>query len=1072
MIKKNVKKYALCCLVFILACTMGILVNTPLYEVSGEKITFTLDSVSDNNRVGTVFNLENEIDVTYNGSTVKATNGSIIFPNGKVYSAGSYQLTDKGLYVVKYYVKDGNKIITCEKSFMVTDNLYDLSNNAGTITTVTKESSEGKYLKTNDDDIILTGKDGLILRLNDGCEFIYNKPIDLSKTGENGIADIITLNYRLGDLQLNENPQDWQLDENGVLKAIYAYNYLGDTARRCKIRLTDVYDPDNYIELDDQYARLNASPDHVLYPQNYQVSLSAAANGQLLSGAWQGHRGEDGRGVDTIINNFPYHVYWNWNRATRTGQYLTSSVESMPEGTTWAFDWKTNIVYCKTTSDSGYSVVTDLDNTDIYPSNAFKGFTTGEVYLSLKCIDYQGASSARVDILGLDGYTGKELVDLYGKNIEVDTVAPEVQINYNPTENDTVYAKFGSEFTIPTAFVKEVFSNGNYDVSVYTNYYKNTKKQVSVKNGKFTLNENAIYTIEYTAIDNNGLKGSSVMHVCPKKVDEAIWVETEKLISIETGSDIILPKYALKTINKEEDIKLSIKAVHEKETLTIDNDLRTFRPLYKGKYTIVYEYSDNCNAGSYSYEVESNPSANYKFLSTPVLPRYFVKGDTYALDELYAYDFTSGEPKIVNTDAYASIDGGEFTKVADPLAFKANAENSIKIQYRVGDNVSETKEVKVISNKNENGMFRVYKYFVGDYTIVDNYNAQGRPITAQIKYDMTATAGDANLEFANIIDANVFALQFVSGSETGYSSLLIRLTDVYDESKSLNIRFHLSSASYVIEVNGVKQEVKKAFQSDEIKVIEYRNDIKTMVVDGYKFPFDFGEFTTSRCHFDITMEKVNAPSSIVIDRVGNHAFRGTKTKDDVDPQVSVVTSDGSYSIGETVIINTPLFSDVISQINVKKSTTYIIHEDGTEIEVEDTSKPYELKLDKLGAYTIYYDTMETSGNELSYSYMIAAIDKKAPEIIINDYSEDSMILLELGSIYKLDYLVSDDVSEVENIKVAVRMQKLSDHTTINSYSNTEVKCNEEGDFVIYVIALDESGNSSYKKIYVRVQGGK
>ena len=69
------------------------------------------------------------------------------------------------------------------------------------------------------------------------------------------------------------------------------------------------------------------------------------------------------------------------------------------------------------------------------------------------------------------------------------------------------------------------------------------------------------------------------------------------------------------------------------------------------------------------------------------------------------------------------------------------------------------------------------------------------------------------------------------------------------------------------------------------------------------------------------MEKVNGPASITVEKVGNHVFRGTKQKDDVAPQIDVVTSDGTYEIGSTVTLNVPTFTDSISQINKSKNTS-------------------------------------------------------------------------------------------------------------------------------------------------------
>ena len=1096
MIKKNIKKCALFCLTAVLACTIGVLINTPLSDVKGGTVSFEIANVQDTNRVGTEITLSEEITAEYNGGNVVFTNGSITFPNGKTYKVGSYKLTEVGNYSVKYYYKDGNVIVTAEKVFEVSDSYYALSTNSGSITPVTAEEqkaiheSEGVVngtalpLQSNADNVLLSGKDGLILRLQDGCQFIYNKPIDLSKAGEDGLADIISVNYRLGNLIPNDDPKYWKdfMFKSGVvptaeefsltlLNEHYKYRYAGTTATRCKIRLTDAYDPNLYVELDDQYGFLGNETSK-LFHQNYKIACSAAANGQVLHGCRKGSS-VSAYNVVAEIKGEQYMAYKNWNRATSPGCYLTCGPSTQKNGTQWAYDYEENIVYVR--DEGRWYVVNDLDHPTIYPDTPFPGFTTGEVYVSISFTGYDGPVDARVDVLSIGETSGTELVAQYGKSGRMDFTAPEIQIDYDETDDGVIYAALGSEVELSSAFVKEVNSDGSYNVNVYTNYNTPYKKLVSVKNNKLKLTENTVYTVEYSATDYSGQTGYATMNICPVISEKSIWVETTKLESINAGDKVKLPEYVFKTINNADKIKYSIKAVHEKETIDVDTETNVFIPKYTGTYKIIFEFKDNVYGDTYEYDVNSVATADAKFLTRPLLPKYVFAGETYAFEMLKGYIFSNTDVKEVGSEGYISVDGGEFTKIKNLDSYKITATDNIRVQFRNGNSVSEIAEAKVISNKidvNGKEVFRLYKSFVGDYTVPEEFNASGRPITSAIQYKMNQTDGDQVLAFANLIDYENFVFEYKPGVETNYTKLKLVLTDVYDENIKVEIVYYVKGSGHVVGVNGSETYVNSAFaNASATYTVRYDNAKKQMVVGDLVFDCEFNAFNTKLCYFDIVMEKVNGPASITVEKLGNHVFRGNKVRDDVMPIVNITTSDGSYEIGSTVTLNVPTFTDIISQIKKSANAITIEHEDGTKINVEDIYSPYVLSLDKLGIYSVIYTTEDTAGVKGQYRYALTVVDKTAPEIVVNDYADDTMIVVKKGTLYKLNYTVTDNMSENEKIIVAVRMENLKTGEVINPSSVDELPCTIAGDYAVYIVAADEFMNFSSKVVYLRVEGG-
>ena len=338
---------------------------------------------------------------------------------------------------------------------------------------------------------------------------------------------------------------------------------------------------------------------------------------------------------------------------------------------------------------------------------------------------------------------------------------------------------------------------------------------------------------------------------------------------------------------------------------------------------------------------------------------------------------------------------------------------------------------------------------------------------------MNQTEGDQTLSFVNIIDADRFMFQFKPGVSINYASLNIVLTDIYDENVKLVIKYFIKGSGYVISLNGVENYINNAFNADNITyTIEYNKAKKELSINDYIFSYCFEGFNSNLCYFDIVMEKVSGAASITVERVGNHVFRGNKTKDDVVPQINVATSDGTYEIGSKVILNTATFTDVISQIVKSKNAIKIEHEDGAIINVENVDSPYELTLDKLGIWTITYFTEDTAGSSNQYRYALTVADKEAPEITVENYADDTMIVVKAGTIYKLNYTVSDNITAVENIRVSVRMENMVTGEYIDPASNTELKCTIEGDYMVYIVAVDDYKNCSIKIVYIRVEGGK
>jgi hypothetical protein len=89
----------------------------------------------------------------------------------------------------------------------------------------------------------------------------------------------------------------------------------------------------------------------------------------------------------------------------------------------------------------------------------------------------------------------------------------------------------------------------------------------------------------------------------------------------------------------------------------------------------------------------------------------------------------------------------------------------------------------------------------------------------------------------------------------------------------------------------------------------------------------------------------------------------------------------------------------------------------------------------------------------------------APEIQING---SETVNLRQGELFKLDYTVTDDRTAAENVVVTVFMRDTKSNA-FYTFNEPKIPFYYAGKYEVYVYAKDESGNYSYKVIWVTVE---
>ncbi len=719
-------------------------------KVNAEVIQVQIEGVKDNYVANTQQSFP-EI-ITHDNKTYG--DGVVIYPNGKVYKIvenKQFVLNALGKYTLRYF---GDSDIV-EKTFLVTQKYFVLSAEevegkdeifAATIESMkdqmlpqgTGNYPEGykftQYSNSSDwpnieQNLTTFGKEALIVRMGAGTTFTYSEPIDLTKAGEDGLTDIIKFQPRYADYDKS--------------KPGSSANYnIEVIARNIVITLTDCYDSSRYMKF--------------IVQNGGDTNYARAGTDNLLDAGW------NFPATKTPTPDMPYRDFYEGTEYgfAYMGNYGTGSPAgyvnewARRDGIFFKFDYENAEVWatsCDKTGINDYkeSRIADFMNKTVYPTTDYRGFTTGEVYLSIEFTDYQLPESARIDIYEIAGKKAADLIemrqaDAVGSqtNRPEDTKAPIINLDFVPTVGGGVYADVGSSFVLPSANVFDINLKGEMKTFAYRNYTDpEHRKNVPIVNGKMEITEEDIYTIVYRAEDSFGNVTEKLVKVVGMNEEGNPALEFEcasKLGDLDAGKTYVIPGFTFNTRNILDSRKVKIVVSSKNETIVLADLVGTqeieeflandteFLLSYSGEYTIEYIYSDNANQGVLSYTVNSLASSSVSFPTTPVLPRYLIKNASYDFEEVWAYSYATGssEPHALANVAIAydedvdelNVANSTFQALTSVYNNKITGSKKAVLKYTYADQVIYTDVAKIVDvNITSLSELHQYKYFVGDF---------------------------------------------------------------------------------------------------------------------------------------------------------------------------------------------------------------------------------------------------------------------------------------------------------------------------------------------------------------------
>lgn len=938
-------------------------------------------------------------------------------PAGEVYTSDSVTLMQHGKYTIKYLAEISDKIYTEEVTFDVANPLtYFLSGG---------ENSNVEYGYSD-----VTKRTGLKVQIENGATLVYNQVIDLNETSQNSPA----------------------------VKLTFMPESSGFGAETVYLTLTDIYDPDNKVEVRLIHGSSQSDPFgscHARAPGQYWAGRAYASSGKPIY---------VNNAIGAPFRSCPYDTALDGTYTDIFAKQSYSLWFDMSENKIWGT--YTSLSTGSDASNAGWII--DFDDA-AYQTVLWDGFTTGEVYLSISCDTYSQPTNG-IQLLSVNGsdLTATEVseaktsivVDTQGYGVEN---LPNGTVGYSyPVFEATAYDK-NCGGTLPVN--ARVFYGYTKVSGTYENGLGGYIKEIPVIGGRFETPYTGYYGISYTATTYTG---KTVERVVGVRVTE----QTTELDEIVLGDcETTAEPYETVRLADVESYGGGVGKVNVTRKVTLGNEEislqasnakgYTFQPTAAGEYTVTYDATDMLgNSKTQSYTVSVSAQSAPVFTEKAALPRYFFEGVEYALPALSATN-ASGEAVAASIKI---IDGNGERDYAQGSAatFKADDGGNAVIRYAAGGRTEEY-VVPVLTVKrtvDEKTELALENYYItsGD-TSVSMHN-KGSKLSA---------SGSGSVEFVRDLLTESLEVNLNMGSVgKTFDRFTITLTDSYDPTIAVQMSVvHIDGTLY-LELNGTVVTEYKALPENEFTMtVKYDENEKHLKIDTDKLLYltktvhgdPFEGFTSGKAYIDFVFDDVRGNSYVYLNKIKNQFMYVT-----ADTIIPGLYMDGVYddmrkTIGDTFKVLTARADDVLGPstklaVSVTFNGKAVTSASGVVLQnvAMTNDSEYAFELTEYGDYIITYLATDWYGKTYKKEYTVKCLDKIAPTLTVEGMPDT----IALGEVTLPKATATDNVTVAESIVIYAVVRTPSGK--IVYVQDNKFKANEKGDYTVTYYAMDEIGN--------------
>ena len=782
--------------------------------------------------------------------------------------------------------------------------------------------------------------------------------------------------------------------------------------KKITVTLTDAENPDLYIRLLLQSSEQNPGGS---YGQ-------AGGTDQILTGyekEW-----------DRIHKNNQYGAYMPFTFYGEAGAYSTFG---------FYYDKQTKEI----SALPGYPII-DLDESRFFP-NKWKGFESDKVILSVTCSSYV-ADEAHFTVRGL---MGEKIEDALIR----DSFPPQVEIEY-PEDTEYPYAEVGKQYPLFGASVKDDSGQvTQFYTYVYYNYGKLNRINVDCADGYFIPEKEGIYTIVYEAYDAYGNCGRKRIDVTAVDFvgEPQISFVQETPSSAQAGQELILPECEVTYANGATEI--SRQAVRGEEIFLIEGD--SFVPQEEGEYTIEYIAKDHLGkTAKLAFDLIVERADVPYFAEEPVLPRYFICGNSYPLYAIRMLDYISGKC-VEKVSEISVVQDGVRTSVEDGESVLFDKAGTAEIVYSLGG-VEKKVRIPVIDVK-EGGALDMGKYF----------DAEGGSVSVSSKGTSIEGGEGTAVTFINPLLAEGLTMNLSIGTQ-GMQEFAILLTDSENKEETLLVTLKKNGDSSVLYIGE-----KKVADCKDIGFTEFSasNEVSFLLqggevsVDGIAM-FDIedgtGTFSSGLVYVRFIFVRTEGSASLLVKNL-NRQPTNQVAADRIKPKISLYHDyGGERNVGDTVYLGKAGAADVLSphvtftvSVMTPDGTGYVTADDGTLLKNADGSCEYKFTVTEYGNYKVVYEASDgTQTGKLQYAVLVE--DKQAPEIetsfeVRGEYKAGSKIALPKIS-------VKDNETSEEELSPVLYLTAPSGMNFYIDEGTDSIVLTAAGNYVLHILVSDGAGN--------------
>lgn len=1017
------KKFAVLCLSAVMS--FGLCFGfTGLNPVGAASATgYDVIEIAENYTVNTEVTVSNTSDanktvfpkeIIIGSNTANLT--SVKYPDGYERGVGdSFVLNQLGLYTVTY--KTSNNIYYFD-SFRVFDTFANVVGDGGLQNYLVNEEVQG-----------------VTAVMEPGTQIMFNKVIDLTNIDANtGLVDLFTAQFKTKSA------------DNEILCAY------------TEIILEDVINPDVFIKIvyntttSALYFRASTAelPEVGLAP--------STSTEETLTGSE--------KGLLTYIDGKKYKA--------RHGKYGRTSLGSTVDQVI-RYNPVTQRLYRENPAKphSNDELFVDLQNVDSYDNGArlFEGFPSKAVKMTVRGMEYTGAFNIHFTQIG--DTKGADLVELISAGID-DVKAPSITVDYTPTEAGTVYGQFGRKFVIPTATAIDANGASNVSIKAYKNYVENSKVFVPLQDdGTLLLDEQTVYTIEYTSYDMYGNLAVETLNVVPKTATSITGYDYNfngsvvfgaNKISLVTGENCNANVFdVFTTLNKADALTLNVDVTHAGQSvfskeytaseIKAGNVKFDFLPVSIGDYTVTYKLGDNVEHDTFTYMVSCTSDNKVNFKEKPFLYKNYMYGMEYDVSSHVAYQFGDTLSTTPTTVEISYDDGATWKQVGETFVVGADANGEvpltqsvfdIKFKYTSGSAVQVTdsapiidvrkdtsKKLSLTANKSQGleGNVDYSKYFdLSEFEVKGNEDTKYKYV-----FNAKNTSGSATLKTNNPLTFNktgeFFTELDTDADYSDFNKLTIRLVDAYDPTNVLEFYYELIQGATTIDVEGSRRYVVAEYPlfslnpENKKSTLSFTYKVSTGRISTCGMQFNVNFYPTNNLFYveyelgGITGEN----AAITLTTVSNVSLSARSVVDSAAPVLYYQSSAGIYELGSTVTIFSPQVTDFVSPyihkghtlIKVTKNNQTITSKEGIALDgiKNDPTKNFTIEISEVAVYKVTYLVKDSAGRESSAAYTIQGADKVDPVITLGyDFTENTIHNVTLGKPFTIDYTVTDNTS--------------------------------------------------------------